>query len=384
MEGRLLTRRQLLAATLIVSAASQTTGCSSVRKQQALKIRGADISFTLQEEAAGRTFSAAGRTAPVERILADRGANYVRLRIWVNPEPGTSDETAALTLARRAKDAGLKVLLCLHYSDSWADHENQNTPAAWQDQDLSTMAATVHNYTHRVVGAFASQGTPVDMVQIGNEVTNGMLWPLGRISETDTQSWTTFATLVNAAIAGAGDGNPSDHELAVMLHIHPGADEPACQYFFDSIRKVGVTEFNVIGLSYYPFWQGSLGELSANLHFLASRYSKNLIVVETSYPWTLAQADTTVNVMNDPTQLPQAQKYPPTEQGQLAYFVGLRNVLQAVPDGLGSGFFDWAPEWLPPVRASAQMGNAFSNLTMFDLQGQALPALDVAFREPIT
>jgi len=379
-----VTRRQLLMAMLTLTVVSNPAGCSAARKKTSLRIRGADISFTLQEEAAGVTFFAGGQTLAAERILSDRGANYARIRVWVNPEPGTSDLTAALALARRAKAAGMKVLLCLHYSDTWADHAVQTTPASWQGRDLTTLAATVRSYTAGVVRTFAEQDTPVDMVQVGNEVTNGMLWPLGRISRTDKRSWAAFATLVNSAIAGVGDASSPSKAPRVMIHIHPGSDKAACQSFFDGAYSSGLTQFDCIGLSYYPFWQGSLEELSTNLHALSSRYDKDIVIVETSYPWTLERSDSTEMVMHDVSQLPEARAYPPTKQGQVAFFFGLRRVIEGVPNGHGTGFLVWAPEWLPPVGATREVGNAFSNLTMFDRAGRALPALDSAFRERIS
>ena len=140
---------------------------------------------------------------PVERILARHGATYVRLRVWTDPPAGYSDEASALAMARRAKRAGLKVLLNLHYSDFWADPAHQTTPAAWQGQDLATLARTVHDYTRDIVARFARHGAPVDMVQIGNEVTAGMLWPEGQIYREDGAHFPEFCTLLKAGIAGA-------------------------------------------------------------------------------------------------------------------------------------------------------------------------------------
>ena len=142
-----------------------------------LWVRGADISFTLQEEAVNRTVTDNGEALPVEQILARHGANYARLRVWVDPPAGTSDVGAALTLATRTHGAGMKLLLDLHFSDTWADRHFQQTPAAWANLGTDALQATVEGYTRETVAAFARQGTPVDIVQIGNEVTNGFLWP---------------------------------------------------------------------------------------------------------------------------------------------------------------------------------------------------------------
>jgi arabinogalactan endo-1,4-beta-galactosidase len=370
-----LTASVLLLVTAPIAAAPAD---AAGRHVQPLRVRGADLSFLLQEEAAGITFTDHGAVRPAERILADHGANVVRLRIWVDPPPGYSDEAAALTLARRAHRAGQQILLDLHYSDFWADPGHQTTPAAWQGQDLPTLAGTVRTYTRKVVADFARQGTPVDMVQVGNEVTDGMLWPLGQIYQADGQHWAQFATLLQAGITGAREGNPRRHRLQVMVHIDRGGDNGGAVYFYDHLAAQGV-RFDVIGLSYYPFWHGSLAALQQNLNDLSTRYGKDIVVAETAYPWTLGNGDTLDNFITSDDQLPDGAAYPATPQGQAAYFEALRTVLQDVPGGHGAGFVDWEPEWIPGVGWEPGAGNPNDNLTMFDWQGAALPSVR-AFR----
>jgi arabinogalactan endo-1,4-beta-galactosidase len=342
-------------------------------------IRGADISFTLQDEAAGTRYRLDGHQGPVERLLREAGATWVRLRIWTNPPAGYSDLGQALRLAARAKRAGLKVLLDLHYSDFWADPGKQNTPAAWVGQDLPTLAGTVRDYTARVIAAFARQHTPVDMVQIGNEVTGGMLWPVGQLyPPSGVQQFPQFATLVKAGIAGAHAANPRGHVLQTMLHIDRGGDNGGSRYFFDHVLAEGV-RFDVIGESFYPFWHGPMSALTANLADLATRYGKPLVVVETAYPWTMTDGDDLANSVSDPATLPDGGAFPPTPRGQSDYFAALRQVLSGVPAGLGKGFFDWEPEWLPGVGWEPGAGNPNDNLTMFDRSGRALPSVRTAF-----
>jgi arabinogalactan endo-1,4-beta-galactosidase len=363
---------------LLVTAPLATPADAAGQHTQPLRVRGADLSFLLQEEAAGNTFTDHGTVRPAERILADHGANLVRLRVWVDPPPGYSDEKAALTLARRAHRAGQQILLDLHYSDFWADPAHQTTPAAWQGQDLPTLARTVHDYTRKVVADFARQGTPVDMIQVGNEVTNGMLWPLGEIYQADGQHWADFATLLQAGITGARDADPRRHRLQVMVHIDRGGDNGGSVWFYDHLAGQGV-QFDVIGLSYYPFWHGSLATLQQNLNDLATRYGKDIVVAETAYPWTLGNGDTLDNFITSNDQLPDGTLYPATPQGQAGYFEALRQILRQVPTGHGAGFIDWEPEWIPGVGWEPDDGNPNDNLTMFDWHGAALPALR-AFR----
>ena len=251
--------------TLSIALTAATAPVPFVAAPIAPPIRGADISSTLRQESAGTTVTADGAQMEVEQVLAAAGANYVRLRIWVDPPAGHSDEASALILARRARAAGLKVLINLHYSDSWADPENQAIPAAWQGQDLATLAETVRGYTQRVVSDFAAQGTPVDMVQIGNEITWGMLWPVGAVYLEHGERWQAMATLLNAGIAGVRAATPVGHSTAVMLHSERSGDAQGARHFYDSVITAGVTDFDVIGLSYYPFWHGSLATLQATL-----------------------------------------------------------------------------------------------------------------------
>jgi arabinogalactan endo-1,4-beta-galactosidase len=391
VERSALSRRTLLRAVPGLAAAAAVapnlvptvaaaSGGRAPRPARALRVRGADVSFTLQEEAVGARFTDGRAVRRVEDILARHGATYVRLRVWTNPPAGYSDQAAAIRLARRARRAGLKVLLDLHYSDFWADPAHQTTPAAWAGQDLATLARTVRRYTRDIVADFARCGAPVDMVQIGNEITAGMLWPLGQIYQDDRQHWPEFTTLLAAGIAGARAGNPRGHDLEVMVHIDRGGDNGGSVWFYDHVRDAGV-DFDVIGLSFYPFWHGPLSALQQNLDDLAARYGKPLVVVETAYPWTTGDGDDLANFITSADQLPDADRFPPTPAGQAAYFEALRSVLAGVPGGLGAGFVDWEPEWIPGVGWEPGAGNPNDNLTMFDFTGHALPSL-AAFRSP--
>ncbi|WP_243408126.1 glycoside hydrolase family 53 protein [Frankia canadensis] len=357
-----------MVAALFLLLQSRTASPSDV-----LSVRGADISFTRQEEAAGTTLSDGGRQLPLERIIAGRGGTYARLRVWVNPPAGYSDEQSALSLARRARKAGLKILLAPQYSDFWADPHAQQPPAAWRGADLAAMTATVRTYTHDLVARFAAQGTPIDMIQIGNEITNGMLWPLGSVRDGTPTEWSNLAALVNSAIEGARAG-ASRTSLPVVLHIDSGGDLGRSRYFFDSLIQAGVTSFDIIGLSYYPFWNGSLASLRGNLNVLATRYQRKILITETAYPWTLAGAKPG-DWVTSADQLPDAHTLPPNPQGQERYFAQLRQLLREVPDGRGLGFLAWEPGWLtvPPKPGEAPPA---ANLAMFDQRGAALPSLD--------
>ncbi len=339
---------------------------------------GSDLSFTLLEEEAGTVFTDRGRARPVERIMADHGSNYVRLRLWINPPAGYPDLLTDLEMARRFKAAGMKLYLDFHYSDFWADPQHQDTPSAWAGQDLATMSKTVQTYTRRVLQAFAAQGTPVDLVSIGNEIRNGILWPTGQLSTWSDAEWNALGALLKAGVAGARAGNPRGHRLRVMLHYDQGGDNGGSRAFFDHIKAQGVP-YDVIGLSYYSFWHGHLRDLRANVNDLATRYGKDVMIAEIQYAWTLGYGDSTNNFVWEQSQLEPG--YPASPDGQLSLVNDVLSILAAAPGGHGDGLFYWEPEWVPGVGWEPGAGTPNDNLTLFDFDGAALPSIGI-FEDP--
>lgn len=340
--------------------------------------RGVDLSTLRALEAAGRTFSDAQGTRPAEQILADNGANLVRLRLWVNPPNGFNDLADVSAMALRIKQAHMAFLLDIHYSDFWADPGQQNTPAAWQGQDLPTLANTVREYTRSVITTLGDQGTLPDIVQIGNEVTAGMLWPVGKLYVGSQQHWVEFTTLLKAGIAGVHDAAPNNGP-AIMIHIDRGGDPGGSQWFYDHMRDYGV-EYDMIGLSYYPYWHGPLSNVRTNLDNLAARYGKPIMIVETAYPWTLQDHDNHPNIIGPSTWLP--PEYPPTPEGQALFVRDLLSLVARTPDNLGRGIVYWEPAWIPGVGWAPGQGDAWDNQTFFDENGNALPSIDALQVEP--
>ena len=335
-------------------------------------VRGADLSFAVQEQLAGTVFRDHGTASTPEQILANHGANYDRIRVWVNPPPAYSDETLALTEGKRAAAAGMKILLDPQYSDTWTDPDHQAVPQAWLGQTFSQLTATIGSYTAGLVASFAAQGTPISILQIGNETTTGMLFPAG-----SNQNWAAYATLVKAAITGARSANPSGNTLRVMLHIDRGGDNPTARWFFDNVAAQAIP-YDIIGLSYYPFWQGSLATMTANVNDLATRYNKDILLAETDYPWTL---NSPAGGWTTASNLPDLATYPATVAGQASYYAALRRILAAVPGGHGLGFLAWEPDWLAAVGATPSSGDPAVNLTMFDTAGNAFDqTLDAAYQ----
>lgn len=330
---------------------------------------GADVSFLPQVEAGDGVFRDDHGPVDLLPFLRSRGLGMVRLRLWHGPADGHSGLAETLALAQQAKAAGLGILLDFHYSDTWADPGHQSKPAAWSSLAFSDLADSLHAYTRDVLTAFADCGVAPAIVQIGNEITQGLLWDEGRVGggfDTPAQ-WARLAQLIQAGISGLDEALPGALRPQVMIHLDRGGDDGGARWFFDNLIAQGL-DFDLIGLSYYPWWHGDLGALEGNLADLAARYGKGLMVVETAYPWTLGWFDDTHNVVGLPEHL--LPGYPATPEGQAAFLAAVVDIVQSVPDGLGRGLFLWAPEWI----AAPGFGSSWENLALFDQDGGALAA----------
>jgi arabinogalactan endo-1,4-beta-galactosidase len=356
-----------------------TSEPTAVLPAHALEIRGVDISSLPQVEDRGGVFyNVEGEAQDIFEILAAHGVNYVRLKLWHTPANGYNNLEKVKAMALRIEQAGMGFLLNFHYSDTWADPSKQYKPLAWWDYDYEQIEAAVYDHTKEAIVALREQGTAPDMVQIGNEITPGMLWDHGKLDGSDDQ-FARLAGLLKAGIAGVKDAGSN---AKIMLHLDKGGSNDLYRWWFDNIIAEGV-EFDVIGLSFYGYWHGGLSNLSDNLVDLEQRYNKELIVVETAYAYTLANQDGYGNIIGNVDQL--IDGYPATVEGQAAW---LRDVMQAVrdaPGGLGKGIFYWEPAWLGLKGcgwnpADPQSGNAWENQALFDFDGRVLPSLAV-FRE---
>ncbi len=245
------------------------------------KMVGADISFLPELEAQNIKFSDKGVPKDAIQILKEHGFNYIRLRVFHNPalpngyspKTGFCDLENTKKMAKRVKEAGLKLLLDFHYSDYWADPGKQFKPEAWKGQDFTTVQKSLYDYTYQVMKALKDQGTTPDIVQVGNEINHGMVWPEGNISNPDE-----LAQLFKAGTAAVKAVDPS---VAIMLHIALGGQNHESVQLIDGMIQRGV-HFDVIGQSYYPKWHGTLDDLRDNLNDLIQRYGKDVVVVEYS------------------------------------------------------------------------------------------------------
>jgi len=253
----------------------------AAKPRSATKMIGADISFLPELEDKGKKFSDNGVQKDPILIMKDHGFNYVRLRIFddpardsgYSPGKGFCDLEHTKQMAKRVKAAGMKLLLDFHYSDYWADPGKQYKPAAWRNLSFDELKKALYNYTKKVIQELKDQGTVPAMVQVGNEINHGIVWPEGSISNVDSLS-----QLIAAGIAGVKAVDPS---IVIMLHIALGGQNDESVFFMDQMiaRKM---PFDVIGLSYYPKWHGTLDDLRDNMNDLLRRYGKDIIVVEYS------------------------------------------------------------------------------------------------------
>jgi arabinogalactan endo-1,4-beta-galactosidase len=338
--------------------------------QSTLSILGADISSLMKSEDMGGIYKYAdGTQADALQILKDHGLNYARLRIWVNPADGYHDKVELLEMAKRLKTLDIKLLVDFHYSDNWADPGKQVKPAAWKDYDFEQLKEAVYEHTFDVCNTLVAQGTPPDMVQVGNEINAGMLWPDG-----DYNHFDNLADLLKEGYRAVKDCSSS---TLVMLHIAEGGDNDLARWWFDNITRREVP-FDVIGISYYPFWHGSLAQLQFNLNDITSRYEKDVIVVETAYAFTDQEDDFLANIANRDLTVP---GYPYTPEGQQAMLRDIMAVVRAVPNGRGLGVFYWDATWTAVPgngwdTTDPESGNAWENQALFDFSDRLLPAMD--------
>jgi arabinogalactan endo-1,4-beta-galactosidase len=310
---------------------------------------GADLSFLKQAEDGGFVFKDGNGSKTGLQIFKDHGYNWIRLRLFHTPTRLPNDLAYTISLARTAKQLGFKFLLNYHYSDTWADPGKQFIPKAWEGMSHDQLVQTVYNYTRDTFKALVDANAMPDMVQIGNEISNGMLWPDGKLPE----NWDNLAELLQAGINGVDAGCGNSPRPLIMIHIDKGGDVQATKTFFDKWHTYGI-DYDVIGQSYYPWWHGSLLDLRENLIFMANHYEKDIVVVEVAYNCESAE------------YRDKSAPFPETPEGQRQFLEEVHRLVLNTPHNRGKGVFWWEP--------ATQRGG---HRTMFDPNGQAMPVLEV-------
>jgi arabinogalactan endo-1,4-beta-galactosidase len=313
---------------------------------------GADLSFLKQAEDRGTVFKDGGQAKSGLQIFKDHGYNWIRLRLFHTPTQLPNNLEYTIALAKEAKKLGFKILLNYHYSDTWADPQKQFIPQAWKDKSHAELVQAVEEYTKTTIAAFREADVMPDMVQVGNEIVNGMIWPDGKLPE----RWDNFADLVKAGIRGVDAGRGDGKRPGIMIHIDQGGNKNRTKYFFDKLNSYGV-KYDVIGQSYYPWWHGSLLDLRENMIFMAEKYKKDIILVEAAYCWR-------------PTEYKnKSAPFPESPEGQRDFLDEVNRIVMSTPNNRGIGIFWWEPAVEGGLRSRGFFdndGNALPVITVFD------------------
>lgn len=361
-------------------------------------IKGMDISSLDELEKLGAKYYDGGEEKELLEILKAYGTNYIRLRLWNDPKSpegvlygaGNSDFDVTLRLAKRVKAAGMGFLLDFHYSDFWADPGKQFKPKAWKDYSVDELENAVYSFTKDTLLRLSEEGVSPDMVQVGNELSNGLLWPEGKVP-----NYGNIARFVSAGIRAVKEVCPA---AVIMIHLDNGGNNELYTRWFDQYINVNKGEdFDVIGLSYYPFWHGTLDDLANNMNDIAVRFGKQLVIAEVSMGHTTEDyaeyeklgPDMRKGMATRP-ELCEKVPFAMTKDGQCEFMKAFLKTIENVPENKGRGFFYWECGWLPVpgsgwaseealeyTKEKGPGGNEWANQALFDYDGNALPALSV-------
>lgn len=375
-------------------------------------VKGMDLSTLAELEKCGAKYYDNGEEKDLLEIMKSYDVDTIRIRVWNDPwseagesyGAGENDPKTSLEIAKRVTKAGFGVLLNLHYSDFWADPGKQFKPKAWESYGVKELEQAVYDFTLEMMHLYLENGVNITMVQVGNELSNGLLWPEGKVPNYDN-----IAAFVNAGIravrkadeerlAGSIKGVCPQMEglskIPVMIHLDNGGNNALYREWFDNFTKRG-EDFELICLSYYPFWHGSLQMLNDNMNDIAKRYGKDLIVAEVSMGYTMDDYNDYEKLADEERKgyatkpaLVEKIEYPMTVQGQYDFMEDFLNRISHIDDGKGKGFFYWEPAWIPVpgsgwatpaslkyIQDPGPCGNEWANQALFDYEGNALPTL---------
>jgi len=353
--------------------ATMFPACGVCRAAEREFLTGADISMLPVIEKAGGVFRQNDEPADAIHILHDHGCSLFRVRLFVKPDPNVARSDGAVqdldyvrALARRIKAVGATFLLDIHYSDTWADPGKQFTPHDWSGLDFDALEKRVHDYTAAVMTDLRDNHALPDMVQVGNEVTAGILWPQGKVLDappaTEAEQWARFSRLLNAGSKAVREFDTPGHRIRIVIHIHGGGREGLPKWFFSKFNRNPV-DYDVVGLSFYPAWNDSIDALKQNMADTIAATGKDVFIAETSYPWREGGG----------IEKNSAMRWPLSPAGQKQFVQDLTAVIRAAPQHRGLGFCWWYPEAIPVADLRIWRGGAEA---LFDQHGIALPALD--------
>lgn len=360
-------------------------------------ILGIDASTYLEELQHGaKYFRGDNEIDPLDAFV-ENGVDYMRIRVWNDPkseggEPylaGDCDIDNYVRLGRLAKSKGYKLLMDLHYSDFWADPGKQFIPKAWVGYTLDELVDAVYEFTVRCLKIATKEGVAPAIIQVGNEITNGILWPIGKL-EIDGKrcNYDNFCRLIDAGCRACREVTP---EAKIVLHLERSNDKAVYQEFFNEMESFGI-DYDVIGASYYPYWHGTPEEMLDNMD-ACRRFGKEIMIMELGYGFTekgyiLDGEERRLVIDSERSHIPGfTEKYPISPEGQAAF---VRYVVSAARDRGIDGIFYWEPLWLPGegICWASEAGqryiheegkstsNEWANQCLFDYDGMLLPAFD--------
>ena len=365
-----LTLSLLLLASACAALQSATLQAASVRQ----RLIGGDISLLPSYEEKGTVYKDFdGKPVELLPFLKAQGWNAMRVRLFVNPEyaPQEHQEEGvcqsldyALNLSKRIKAAGFQLLLDIHYSDYWADPSKQTIPYLWKDARPETLTDSVYQYTVRTLRTFKEAGVAPDMIQVGNEISYGMLWPTGRIDPMKEENWSALCQLLAQGCKACREECP---EAKIVIHTERAGEWETTKAYYDHLRRYQL-DYDIIGLSYYPMWHGSVPNLGRTLSNLQALFpDKKVMIVETAAYYSHDNDKWATS----PDQY--AEYYPISQEGQAQFARELMQELGRHPNV--TGVFWWFPE---ENACGNDLLPCWINRGLFDNHtGRALPALKV-------
>ncbi|PAU95599.1 arabinogalactan endo-1,4-beta-galactosidase [Aliifodinibius salipaludis] len=343
-------------------------------------VMGADLSYVNQILDKGGTYRDSGTVENPYKIFSDYGTDVARFRLWHDPEwtanvyegednPMYNDLADVKRAIRQAKKHGMGVNLDFHYSDTWADPDHQNIPEAWRDiTDLEKLKDVVYNYTKETLQHLEGEGLMPEYVQIGNETNCGLMYSnapqdFPSLNVCDGH-WSNTGEVINSGIEAVREvSSSSDVDTKIILHI---AQPENVSWWFDNLTTTGnVTDFDIIGFSYYTPWSDvSLNQISDHVSDFRDAFDKEVMIVETAYPWTMDYADDYNNQFGSNALV---DGYPATKEGQRDFMIDLT---KEVMGGGGSGLMYWEPAWITSnMKDQWGTGSSWENNTLFDFEG---------------
>ncbi|RNC83205.1 MAG: arabinogalactan endo-1,4-beta-galactosidase [Balneola sp.] len=345
---------------IIAIGCSEINEKSSPSKSSKLYL-GADLSYVNEMEDCGGSYRANGELVDPFEFFKSQGSNIVRVRLWHTPNwTGYSDYDDVVKTISRVKNAGMETLLDFHYSDTWADPGDQIIPAAWKGLNDEILADSLYQYTYKTLISLNAKGLLPEFVQIGNETNSEILLEEHVDELTEPINWSRNILLFNAGLKAVED---VEKELAQKIEsmLHIAQPEFAFPWFSQAIRS-GLSDFDWIGLSYYPLWSKyQIPEAATAIDSIIQTFNKPLMVIETAYPYTIEEFDDANNILWHSAVL---DGYPATPQGQLKY---MQDLTQQVISGGGSGVIYWEPAWISTeCKTLWGTGSHWENATFFD------------------